>query len=191
LHQFVNKCEAPILQIVSERVATIVVDMILNVLWNTTSSMNGTYHQDIHNNSNHILMDDRKTQKSFTDWGALLLSKQSRMLQQYISTNMIQPSSSDNGSTTASTDRTPSSSVVTTTTTYVSVLQIWERLSQVVTILQLEKPMDWMVYYHTTSILTADEISRTLHLRIDFSNDAIEKVVSNIRSSTASTTRAS
>jgi hypothetical protein len=191
LHQFVNKCEAPILQIVSEQVATIVVDMILNVLWNTTTPMNGSDHQDIHNNSNHILMDDRKTQKSFTDWGALLLSKQSRMLQQYISTSMIQPSSSDNGSTTASTDRTSSSSVVMTTTTCMSVLQIWERLSQVITILQLEKPMDWMVYYHTTSILTADEISRTLHLRIDFPNDAIEKVVSNIRSSTASTTRAS
>lgn len=95
-----------------------------------------------------------QTRKRFTDWGSLLLSKQVRLLQSYIlgMTNV----ESDQGSI------GPSNSF----------LDRWERLSQVVTVLQLERPSDWSIY-QSTSVLTVDELRQTLSLRIDFSSEAI------------------
>ena len=146
LQQLPDKCEAEVLRIAAERVAATVVDIVLDSLWKTS---------------------DAGTKKKFTDWGSLLLSKQSRMLQTYISTNILQPSAAQLG--------TGHVAPVNAS----NLLRIWERLSQVVTVLQLEKPSDWLAY-HSTSILSANELSRTQHLRVDFSSDAIESVVSSV-----------
>ncbi|CAJ1930907.1 unnamed protein product [Cylindrotheca closterium] len=96
--------------------------------------------------------------KRFTDWGSLLLSKQVRTIKNYISGLM--ESSSEHA---------------------IPTLPQWERLSQVVTILQLEKPSDWS-YYRGSSTLTRDEVERTMRLRVDFSPDVIASVVSTIKS---------
>jgi hypothetical protein len=171
LQQFPTKCELPILQMVAEQIAKIIVDVILRTIW----------HQFTHDmdNESQITSPSRDVRcapkKKFTDWGALLISKQSRMLQQYISTTMIQSS--------IATGTDP------TNVTATKVIQLWERLSYVITILQLEKPMDWITYYHaqpsnnqsTSPKLTPDEVSETLHLRVDFSSEAIDAVVSKLR----------
>jgi hypothetical protein len=121
------------------------------------------------------------------------------MLQQYISTTMIQqqqqPSMSISNINTISESVASLNSLractnsISTGITSSKVIQIWERLSHVITVLQLEKPMDWITYYHSnnastnhsSSTLTHDELSQTLHLRVDFSSDAIEAVVSKLR----------
>jgi hypothetical protein len=90
-------------------------------------------------------------------------------LQAYIGATMIQPTSLQAGSSTTVTGTGP------------KLLQIWERLSQVVAVLQLEKPSDWLAY-HSSAILSAPELAKTLALRVDFSSDAIEKVVANMQS---------
>lgn len=144
LQQLPNKCEGEVLQIASECVASMLVEIILKSLWKLNDSGVAT--------------------KCFSDWGALLLSKQSRMLQTYVSTTMIQPSVANQGGADVSAG------------TSSAILQIWEKLSQVVCVLQLEKPSDWLAY-HSSSILTTLELSQSLHLRTDFSNDAIENVV--------------
>lgn len=56
-----------------------------------------------------------------------------------------------------------------------SFLNTWERLSQVVTVLQLERPSDWSIY-QATSVLTIDELRRTMNLRMEFSTDAVNAV---------------
>lgn len=98
-----------------------------------------------------------QSRKRFTDWGSLLLSKQVRLLQSYVMglTNV----DSAHGSMAPST----------------SFLDRWERLSQVVTVLQLERPSDWSIY-QSTSVLTVDELRQTLSLRIDFSSEAISAI---------------
>jgi len=112
--------------------------------------------------------------KKFTDWGSLLLSKQTRMLQTFVSTTLLQPSSrneTDLGTVVAP-PVVPASFTA-------KLLQIWERLSQVTTVLQLEKPSDWLLY-HSTSVLQPDELARTFALRVDFSADAIQSVVASV-----------
>lgn len=94
-------------------------------------------------------------QKRFTDWGSLLLSKQVRLLQNHI-TGLL----SDD---TAQGIAPP------------SFLDKWERMSQVVTILQLERPSDWSIY-QATSLLTMEELRQTMNARVDFSADAIASV---------------
>jgi len=128
VQQLRDKCESEVLQITAERVATVVVDIVLGVLWE-----NGT---DNDNGENDI------KKKVFTDWGSLLLSKQVRMLQRYVSTTMI--FSEETGDT-------PAASAMVA----VKLLRIWECLYQVVTVLQLEKPSDWLSY-HSTSVLSPD-----------------------------------
>ena len=174
LQQFTTKCDAPVLLLVAERVATRVVDIILHVLWNVSDSGSGS------TTGRNDATTPTGLSKKFTDWGALLLSKQSRMLQQYISTTMIQPPSQN-----AARVNTNSAVTVLTAT---KVIQIWERLSYVITVLQLEKPMDWITYYHSNNVtsrssstLSLEELSKTLYLRVDFSSDAIEAVVSKLR----------
>ena len=53
----------------------------------------------------------------------------------------------------------------------------WERLTQAVAVLQLEKPSDWSSYYQSTSVLSSQELKGILSLRVDFSSEAIERVV--------------
>lgn len=48
-------------------------------------------------------------------------------------------------------------------------LREWQRVSQAVTLLQLEKPSDWAAYRSTTgNVLSNDQVKRTLILRVDF-----------------------
>lgn len=95
----------------------------------------------------------------FTDWGSMLLSKQVRLLQTY----MMDLLSED-----AAPHPVSNNSIIAPT----SVHHQWERLSQVVTVLQLERPSDWSIY-QSTSVLTTDELRRTMSLRVDFSPEAI------------------
>ena len=97
----------------------------------------------------------------FTDWGSMLLSKQVRLLQTYVM---------DLVSVDAAVHPGRNSNIAPT-----SVHHQWERLSQIVTVLQLERPSDWSIY-QSTSVLTTDELRRTLSLRIDFSPEAINAV---------------
>jgi hypothetical protein len=55
------------------------------------------------------------------------------------------------------------------------ILEQWEKLSQVVTVLQLEHPAEWSIY-QSTSVLNKDELYQTMTLRVDFSMDAIATV---------------
>jgi hypothetical protein len=93
--------------------------------------------------------------KRFTDWGSLLLSKQVRTVQNHVSGIM------ENASDQA-----------------IPILPQWERLSQTVAVLQLEKPSDW-AFYQATSLLSSEELGRILSLRIDFSSDAIAAIVAS------------
>jgi hypothetical protein len=97
------------------------------------------------------------SKKRFTDWGSLLLSKQVRLVQQHVSqlflTSELPPT-------------TP---------------REWEKLSQAVTVLQLEKPSDWSLFYQATSVLSVEELERILKLRVDFSSDAVAAVVTSVR----------
>mmetsp|Transcript_11219 Transcript_11219/g.26962 ORF Transcript_11219/g.26962 Transcript_11219/m.26962 type:complete len:755 (-) Transcript_11219:21-2285(-) len=133
LKQF-NKCDADVLKTICEQIVIVLVDLFLDCIFSQTIP------------------------KRFTDWGSLLLSKQVRTIQNYISGLME-----------------------TTSEHAIPTLPQWERLSQVVTILQLEKPSDWS-YYRGSSTLTAEEVERTMRLRVDFSPDVIASVVSTMKS---------
>jgi hypothetical protein len=97
-----------------------------------------------------------KSETNFTDLGSLLLSKQVRLLQSFC-THILSPPSMD--------------------VSPPNLLACWERLSQVVCVLQLEKPADWLAY---TSILTPTELYATMKLRTDFSQDAVQAVVARV-----------
>lgn len=58
----------------------------------------------------------------------------------------------------------------------VSLVNEWQRVTQVVTLLQLEKPSDWAAYKDDNQVLTNEEVKQTLCLRIDFSTDAVAAV---------------
>lgn len=100
-------------------------------------------------------------EKRFTDWGSLLLSKQVRLLQNYVGSLV-------------SMDETGSAAV------HHSLVDAWERLSQIVTVLQLERPADWSIY-QSTSVLGVEELKRTLRLRTDFSPDAIATLCNQVQ----------
>jgi hypothetical protein len=141
LGQLADKCEAAVLQRVGQRVAAVAVEVLLDTLWETESSAG----------------------KQFNEWGALLLSKQVRMLQTYVTSLMnLQSSRAE-----ASSQPLP------------NILMVWEHLSEVLTVLQLEKPYDWLAYQ---SSLSAVDLSRTLSLRVDFSSDAVQSVVATVAS---------
>ncbi|GKZ01008.1 hypothetical protein MPSEU_001052300 [Mayamaea pseudoterrestris] len=137
LHQLSDKCDAEILILLSKSAVTAFVELILDVLW--------------------------KNEKHFTDLGALLFSKEVRMIQTFCS-KVMTPSSSD--------AMAP------------NLLAHWERLFQVTCILQLERPADWLSY---TSTLTPDEVDATLRLRKDFSQDAVQAVVAQLRKTSTNT----
>jgi hypothetical protein len=154
LQQFKVKCDSAVLTMTAEHFTKCTVDIILAVLWSSSSDMgNGL------------------PGKRFTDWGSLLLSKQVRVLQTYVSETLFRTAVED-----GSGDVYSSSGG-----TWRMLLPIWERLSIAVTILQLERPSDWLAYRST--ILSTDEVSRTMNLRVDFSKDAIDSVGSMLRAS--------
>lgn len=97
----------------------------------------------------YLWRDDKK----FTDWGSLLLSKQVRLIQNYMA-SLVE----ENALHAA------------------SLLNEWQRVTQVVTLLQLEKPSDWAAYRDDNHVLSNEEIKQTLCLRIDFSTDAVAAV---------------
>lgn len=99
--------------------------------------------------------------KRFTDWGSLLLSKQVRIIRDHLSQRMEEASAETGNKT-------------------IPMLPQWERLSQVVTVLQLEKPSDWQ-FYAATSTLTPDELSQILSLKVGFSQEAIASVVASAK----------
>jgi hypothetical protein len=141
LNQLPDKCESDVLHQFGERIVSIIVELILGCLWSS----------------------DNK----FTDWGSLLLSKQIRKLQSFVSETISQQSSDGDISAVAP-----------------NFIQRWERLSQTLTVLQLEKPSDWLAY-QATSILSPEELRQTLSLRVDFSADAVQSVVFTVSKSTA------
>ena len=103
--------------------------------------------------------------KRFTDWGSLLLSKQVRTVQNHVSNLMEKAAASEDQA-------------------ILPILPQWERLLQVVTVLQLEKPSDWAFYQGATCCLLADKLERILRLRADFSSDAIAAVVASVKNET-------
>jgi hypothetical protein len=92
-----------------------------------------------------------KAKKAFNDWGSMLLSKQVRLLQSFV----IQ--------------------LLRNQVSTALILEQWEKLSQVVTVLQLEHPAEWSIF-QSTSVLNKDELYQMMTLRVDFSMDAIVTV---------------
>jgi len=105
--------------------------------------------------------------KRFTDWGSLLFSKQVRLVQNYLQALMERAVSVAAAS---HQDQAGAGPVVTSE---------WEKLSQAVTALQLEKPSDWSAYYQSTSVFSSEELRAVLSLRLDFQRDAIERAVAS------------
>jgi len=103
--------------------------------------------------------------KRFTDWGSLLFSKEVRMVQNHLQ-SLMQAAAS----TVAASHKDQAGAVPVLSTQ-------WERLSQAVTILQLEKPSDWSFYYQSTSVFSPQELQAIMQLRVDFSADVINSVV--------------
>ncbi len=107
----------------------------------------------------------------FTEWGALLLSKQVRMLQN-IYCGLVLDSAEPKNANVAKT---------TSSTSSLSILTQFERVNQAVSILQLEKPSDWLAFSYKVgesgeTNLTGDEIQKIMSLRVDFSEEAIARV---------------
>ena len=147
LEQLADKCESDVLRQFGGLLITQLVSLVLTCLW--------------------------ENKKEFTDWGSLLLSKQIRKLQGFVS-RAVSPQSSEGG---------PSAMMT-------NFVQLWERLSQTLTVLQLERPSDWLAY-QATSILSPEELSKTMSLRVDFSADAIHAVVASVTKAATATTGAS
>ena len=129
-----------------------------------------------------------REQKEFNDWGAMLLSKQVRVLQNaycaLVLGNDVSSGKNDgeNGAIPATVRQSGLSAINTA-----NILKQFERVNQAVSLLQLEKPSDWLAFAYKggedeDSNLTADEIKRIMSLRIDFSEEAITKVCSQIKS---------
>jgi len=112
--------------------------------------------------------------KRFTDWGSLLFSKEVRQVQNYLQSLMQRAVS------TAAASHQDQAGAIPVLTSQ------WERLSQAVTILQLEKPSDWSTYYQSTSIFSPQELQTILSVRVDFPRDAIQRVVASAAESIAS-----
>ena len=105
--------------------------------------------------------------KEFNDWGALLLSKQVRLLQNTFSGLVLGSGDTEEACNTS------------------SILTQFNRVNQAVSILQLEKPSDWLMFAYKAdggddTSLTADEIKKVMRLRVDFSEEAIATVCSQI-----------
>jgi hypothetical protein len=125
-----------------------------------------------------------KEGKEFNDWGAMLLSKQVRMLQNVYCGLVLGPDGSKSavkdGTHTAPTTQSRTSTINTST-----ILRQFERVNQALSLLQLEKPSDWLAFAYRVgdgddTNLTTDEIRKIMSLRIDFSEEAITKVCTQL-----------
>ena len=72
-----------------------------------------------------------------------------------------------------------------TASSTVSILTQFDRVNQAVSILQLEKPSDWLAFSYKVgesneTNLTTDEIQKIMSLRTDFSEEAIARVCIHI-----------
>ena len=117
--------------------------------------------------------------KEFNEWGAMLLSKQVRALQN-ICCSLVLGSS-------ASSKQHEIKAIGTATINTSKILRQFERVNQAVSLLQLEKPSDWLAFAYEVgdsddTNLTPDEIKIVMSLRLDFSEEAIAKVCSQISS---------
>jgi COG4 transport protein len=201
IQQLSSKCESStVLELACTIISTTVVHIILDVLFKQ-------YQHDANGNSAHVDSNNAMMQKKkrFTDWGAILLSTQIRMLQTFLTSTMLTlPSNLQqdsrtlfNGTTTSSrpmiNNPTPLTalSATTNTTTVITpkLWPIWQKLSQVTSILQLERPSDWVAYQHqsfsaSSSLLEWNEVAYILSLRKDFSKDAINLAMSTISKKT-------
>ena len=70
-----------------------------------------------------------------------------------------------------------------------SILAQFEHVNQAVSILQLEKPSDWLAFSYKVgdsneTNLTADEIQKVMGLRLDFTEEAIARVCIQIGANT-------
>jgi hypothetical protein len=159
LRQVSNSLQAEVCWNVGEELTRVIVEnVIFHMVWSRE------------------LNDDRAlspvaSPKRFTDLGALLLGKQVRILQGFVSEVVSDPEAV----------RSSSSSRGAMHVTVLPNFALWERLSQVLTALQLEKPSDWIAHsYHGTSSLSLDELQKTFSLRADFSLDAVNAVVAQV-----------
>ena len=115
-----------------------------------------------------------KEHKDFNEWGAMLLSKQVRGLQNVYCSLVL-------GSGASSKEEEGKSGSNSAT-----VLKQFERVNQAVSLLQLEKPSDWLAFAYKVgdgdTNLTIEEIRSIMSLRVDFSQDAIAKVCEHLSS---------
>jgi hypothetical protein len=141
-----EKCDAVVVMQIAEAIGSKSAEIILQVL------LQGNTH--------------------FNEYGAMLLSKQVRMLQNLLCGLVLESRGSGR---TQSAKASPSS-----ISTY-SILKQFSRVNQAVSILQLEKPSDWLAFSYKVgesdeTNLTADEIQKIMGLRVDFSEEAIKGV---------------
>ena len=105
--------------------------------------------------------------KSFTDWGALVLSKQIRLLQNLLC-SLIKIDGAHGYHQNVE-------DFVTTA----PILSKFERISQACSILQLEKPSDWTTQRygdHSNDKLSTSEIREIMYQRVDFSRSIVDNV---------------
>jgi len=128
----------------------------------------------------------------FTDWGALLLSTQVRTIENLFCNFLLDNksnihASSEIANTGITSYSSSSSNNVSNAVNTAPILERLERLSQAVTILQLEKPSDWIGFRYNYEggkeevrrFLSREEVKTIMSLRVDFSDDAIEKACSS------------
>jgi len=130
--------------------------------------------------------------KMFTDWGSLLLAKQIRMLENFFCGIILRKQDSDvdkmhnndagptNEGGTFTDDGTLNSVGATGGNTG-EILHQFQKLSQAITVLQLEKPSDWAAFAYEVgdsqeNNLTKHEIKKLMSLRVDFSEEAVAAV---------------
>ena len=128
----------------------------------------------------------------FTDWGSLLLAKQIRMLENFFCGIILRKQDSDvdkmhnndagptNEGGTFTDDGTLNSVGATGGNTG-EILHQFQKLSQAITVLQLEKPSDWAAFAYEVgdsqeNNLTKHEIKKLMSLRVDFSEEAVAAV---------------
>ena len=96
----------------------------------------------------------------FTDWGSMLLSKQSRELQNFLC-GLVQDEG-DGAAAAAATTR---------------VLDPFVTADRAVAILQLEKPADWLTFRYEVGDDDNDlNVKDIMNLRVDFSSDVVAAV---------------
>lgn len=97
------------------------------------------------------------SQKKFSEWGSLLLSKQIRTLEGYLCSVILGNDSSSNTSL---------------------ILQEFQKLAQAITILQCGKPADWAAFEgevgDSAFDLSKEEIRKVMNMRIDWTPEMID-----------------